>query len=54
MKFRGTVKTIRKAKPVRNVLDYTDGKLDVVVTSSSLFSEINASPSLRRYHRVPL
>lgn len=43
MKFRGTVKTIRKAKPVRNVLDYTDGKLDVVVTSSSLFSEINAS-----------
>ncbi len=43
MKAGDTVRTIRKARPVRDVLDYTDGKLDVVVTSSSLFSDINAS-----------
>lgn len=43
MKARDTVRMIRKAKPVRDVLDYTDGKLDVVLASSSLFSDINAS-----------
>lgn len=43
MKASDTVRMIRKAKPVRDVLDYTDGKLDVVLASSSLFSDINAS-----------
>lgn len=41
MKFSRTVKEIRKAKPVRNVLLYNDGKLDVTVTSTDLFSSIN-------------
>ncbi len=43
MKFRDTVRTIRQSRPVRDVLEYREGKLDVVVTSSSLFSDINAS-----------
>ncbi len=43
MKFRDTVRTIRQSRPVRDVLEYRDGKLDVSVTSSSLFSDINAS-----------
>ncbi len=41
MKFSKTVKEIRRAKPVRNVLLYNDGKLDVTVTSTELFSSIN-------------
>lgn len=41
MKFSKAVKEIRKAKPVRNVLAYNDGKLDVTITSAELFSSIN-------------
>ncbi len=41
MKFRDTVREIRNSKPIRDVLQYRDGKLDVTVTSSELFSSVN-------------
>ncbi len=47
MKFREAVREIRRARPIRDVLSFRDGKLDVTVTSSSLFSDINcALPSM--------
>ena len=42
MKFRDAVREIRKAKPIRDVLQYRDGKLDVTVTSDELFSSVNS------------
>lgn len=41
MKFRDAVKEIRSSRPIRDVLQYIDGKLDVTVTSAELFSSVN-------------
>ena len=41
MKFREAVSEIRKAKPIRDVLSFSEGKLNVTVTSSELFSSVN-------------
>lgn len=41
MKFRDAVKEIRSSRPIRDVLRYSDGKLDVTVTSTELFSSVN-------------
>ncbi len=41
MKFREAVREIRKAKPIRDVLVYSEGKLNVTVTSPDLFSSVN-------------
>ncbi len=52
MKNRDAVREIRKAKPIRDVLQFTDGKLNVTVTSSSLFSDVNSdlpSPDIIEY-----
>ncbi len=52
MKNRDAVREIRKAKPIRDVLQFRDGKLNVTVTSSSLFSDVNSdlpSPDIIEY-----
>ncbi len=52
MKNRDAVREIRKAKPIRDVLQFTDGKLNVTVTSSALFSDVNSdlpSPDIIEY-----
>ena len=41
MKFREAVSEIRKAKPIRDVLSFSEGKLNVTVTSQDLFSSVN-------------
>lgn len=41
MKFRDTVSEIMSSKPIRDVLQYRDGKLDVTVTSEDLFASVN-------------
>lgn len=42
MKNGEALKAIRKAKPIRDVLQFVSGRLNVTVTSSSLFSDINS------------
>ena len=42
MNVNDILKRIRKAKPDRDVLLFERGKLNVRVTSSSLFSDINS------------
>lgn len=52
MKNGDAVREIRKAKPIRDVLQFRDGKLNVTVTSSSLFSDVNSdlpSPDIIEY-----
>ena len=41
MKFRDTVSEIMSSKPIRDVQQYSDGKLDVSVTSDDLFASVN-------------
>lgn len=52
MKNRDAIREIRKAKPIRDVLQFRDGRLNVTVTSSSLFSDVNSdlpSPDIIEY-----
>lgn len=43
MKMKEAVKRIRLSRPIRDVLSFNDGRLDVVITSSSLFSDVNSN-----------
>ncbi len=52
MKNSQAIREIRKAKPIRDVLQFMDGRLNVTVTSSSLFSDVNSdlpSPDIIEY-----
>lgn len=43
MNMREAIRRIRLSRPIRDVLAFNEGKLDVAVTSSSLFSDVNSN-----------